>query len=188
MRGHLVVRRGAVVFHFHRRTTLFRLRINRNILLEVALEPAAVVQRFANGDAVKPGLQRTAAAETPYAAKCLQENFLRRVGGVGRISQHAQAEAVHGTVIMGHQPVECRLRARLQLADESGFIVAPREGTSPIGHGLPFWFVPWCWMPWDELAHAGSRQRGRPIYLFPASGLLALRMGSTLPIHVRSLY
>jgi hypothetical protein len=27
----------------------------------------------------------------------------------------------------------------LQLGDEFAFVAAPREGTSPIGHGLPFW-------------------------------------------------
>jgi hypothetical protein len=27
----------------------------------------------------------------------------------------------------------------LQLGDEFAFVAAPGEGTSPIGHGLPFW-------------------------------------------------
>ena len=63
VRRKLIERRLRQIFDFDRRVTLFRLRVDRNIFLQVPLEPALVIQRFANGDAIQPGLERTAHAE-----------------------------------------------------------------------------------------------------------------------------
>ena len=79
--------------------------------------------------------------ESANAAKGFQENFLSPVGGVGTVSKHAKNEVVNGTMIVRDQPVESRFRTGLQLDDEFGFIVAPRQGASPIGHGRPFRFA-----------------------------------------------
>ena len=91
----------------------------------MALEPALLVQRFANGDAIEPGLQGTALAELAYAAKSLQENFLRAIGGVRGVAQYAEDEVINRRVIVGDQPIEGRLRARLELMNEFGFTAAP---------------------------------------------------------------
>src|SRR5215831_17150210 len=57
-------------------------------------------------------------------------------------------------MVMRHQPVKGRLRPRLQLADQLGFISAPREGARPIGHALPFFSLPPLGAK-DELAFFG---------------------------------
>src|SRR5205807_6287048 len=102
------------------------------------LEPALVVQRFANRDAVEPRLQRTALAEIANSAESFQENFLGAVGGIGSIAEHAENEVIDRSMVVRDEPVEGRLRAGLQLVDEIGFIAAPTKGTSPIGHCRPF--------------------------------------------------
>jgi len=94
------------------------------------LKPALVVQRLANGNAIEPSFQRAALAEIANAAKGLQENFLGAISSVRSVAQHAEDEVVDRRMIVGDEPVECRLRASLQLVDEFGFIVAPRKGTS----------------------------------------------------------
>ena len=104
----------------------------------MALEPAAVIQRFANGDAVQPGLQGAALTEMANALECFQENFLGGIGGIGSVAEHAENQVKDGTVVVSDQPVEGRFRAGLQLGDKVGFISAPREGAGPIGHGVPF--------------------------------------------------
>jgi len=104
----------------------------------VAFEPALVIQRFADGDAVEPRFQRAALAEIADAAEGLQENFLGAVGGVRSVAEHAEDKVIGRRMIVSDEPVEGRLRAGLQLMDEIGFIAAPRKGTSPIGHCRPF--------------------------------------------------
>jgi len=104
----------------------------------MALEPAPMIQGFANGDAIEPGLQRTALAKAVNSLEGFQENFLSGVGGVGGVSEHPKGEVIHGSVVVIDEPVEGGLRAGLQLVDKLGFVSAPREGTGPIGHGQPF--------------------------------------------------
>src|SRR5450755_3991943 len=104
----------------------------------MTLEPAAVIQSFADSDTVQPGFQGAATAETTNAAKRFQENFLGTIGSVGHLAKHAKYQVEDGSVVMGDQPVECRFRAGLQLDDQFGFIAAPREGAGPIGHCRPF--------------------------------------------------
>src|SRR6267143_1807080 len=137
-RGQLLERRGAEILDFDGRLPFFRLGVDRNIFLQMTLEPALMIQRFANSDAVEPRFQRAALAEIANAAKGLQENFLGAVGGIGSIAKHAEDEVIDRRMIVRDEPVEGRLRARLQLMDEFGFIAAPRKGTSPIGHCRPF--------------------------------------------------
>jgi len=91
----------------------------------MTLEPALMIQRFANSDAVEPRFQRAALAEIANAAKGLQENFLGAVGGIGSVAKHAEDEVIDRRMIVRDEPVEGRLRARLQLMDEFGFIAAP---------------------------------------------------------------
>ena len=126
MRGELVERSLREILYFDHGVTLFGLRIDRNILLQVAFEPALVIQRFANGDAIQPGLQRTPLAKTANPAKCLEEDFLSAVGRIGHIAKHAQNKIVDGTVIVRNKPVERGLGTRLQLRYEPGFVTAPR--------------------------------------------------------------
>src|SRR5882724_1339302 len=121
----LLKRSGATIFDFNVRAPFFRLGIDGNVFLQMPLEPALVVQRFANGDAVKPSLQGAALAEIANSAKGFQENFLGAVGRVRGVAQHAKDEVINRRMIVGDEPVECRLRACLQLVDEVGFIVAP---------------------------------------------------------------
>src|SRR5260370_25764360 len=134
----LVKRRGAEILDFDARVTFFRFGVYGNVFLQVALEPALVIQRLANRDAVKPRFQRAALAEIANAAKGLQENFLGTVGSVGSIAKHAENEVIDRSMIVSDEPVEGRLRAGLQLMDKIGFIAAPTKGTSPIGHCRPF--------------------------------------------------
>jgi len=45
------------------------LRVDRNILLQMPLEPALVIERFADGDAIEPSFQRAALPKTANAAR-----------------------------------------------------------------------------------------------------------------------
>src|ERR1700751_1224500 len=108
----------------------------------MTFEPAAMIQGLANGNAIQPRLQRTALTKVTDSFERFQEHFLSGVGSVGRIPQHAEDQVVDRGMVVGYQPVEGRFRAGLQLGDEVGFILAPREGTCPIGHGLPFFALP----------------------------------------------
>jgi len=65
-----------------------------------------VIQGFADGDAIQPGFQRTALAKTSDSAKRFEKNFLRSVGSVRSVSQHAQDQVVDRTVVVGDQPIE----------------------------------------------------------------------------------
>ena len=134
----LLERRRAEILDLDVSLPFLRPGIDRNILLQMPLEPALVIQSFANGDAIEPRLQRASPAEIPYAAESLQENFLRAVGGVGSVAEHAEDQVIDRPVIMRDESVEGRLRACLQLVDEFGFVAAPRKGASPIGHCRPF--------------------------------------------------
>src|SRR5579859_6921057 len=62
-RSKLIEGSRASVFDFERRMTVFRFGVNRDVLLQVTLEPAEIVERFANRDAIEPGLERAAAAK-----------------------------------------------------------------------------------------------------------------------------
>jgi len=137
-RRKLLEGRGAKIFDLDARLPFLRLGIDGNILLHMAFEPALVIQRFADGDAVQPRLQRATLAEIADAAESLQENFLCAVGSIGSVAKHAKDEVIDRCMIVSDQPVEGRLRAGLQLVDEIGFIAAPAKGTSPIGHCRPF--------------------------------------------------
>src|SRR6516164_6693756 len=115
----------------------------------MTLEPAAVIEGFAYGDAIEPGLQRAAPPKLANTLKGLEKNLLRAVRGVRGIAEHAQDEVKHRGVVVGDQPVECGFRAGLQLGDQFGFVAAPREGAGPIGHAVPFsgggLKAPPCW-------------------------------------------
>jgi len=125
VRGQLLKGRGAEILDFDVGSAFFRFGIDGNVLLQMALEPALVIQRFADGDAVEPRFQRAALAETANAAKGFQENFLGAVGGIGSVAKHAEDEVIDRRMIVRDEPVEGRLRAGLQLMDEFGFIAAP---------------------------------------------------------------
>src|ERR1700722_8286774 len=88
-RSELLKRCCTKIFNFYARVAFFGLGVDRNILLQMALEPSLVIQRFANSDAVEPGFQRAPLAELANAAEGFQENFLRTVGGVGSFAEHA---------------------------------------------------------------------------------------------------
>src|SRR5882762_4225668 len=109
--GKLLERCSAMIFDFHVRVPFFRLGIDGNVFLQMPLEPALVVQRFANGDAIEPGLQGAALAKIANAAKGLQENFLGAISRVRSVAQHAEDEVIDRRMIVGDEPVECRLRA-----------------------------------------------------------------------------
>ena len=138
LRRKLIEGSSAQILYIDLGKSFFRLRINRDVLLQVALEPAAVIQCFANGDAVQPGLQGAALTEMANTLECLQENFLGGIGGIRSVAEHAEDQIENGTVVVSDQPVEGRFRTGLQLGDKVGFISAPREGTGPIGHDVPF--------------------------------------------------
>ena len=123
--GELLKGRGAKIFDLDAGLPFFRFGIDGNILLQMTLEPALVIQRFANGDAVKPRFQRAALTEIANAAEGLQENFLGAVGGVRSVAKHAEDEVIDRRMVVRDEPVEGRLRARLELVDEFGFIAAP---------------------------------------------------------------
>src|SRR5260370_24889889 len=99
----------------------------------MTLEPALVIQRFADGDAVKPSFQRAALAEIANAAKGFQKDFLGAVGGIGSVAKHAEDQVIDQRIIVRDEPVEGPLRAGLPPIHEFGFIPAPTKGTSPIG-------------------------------------------------------
>jgi len=124
-RGKLLERRGAEILDFDVALAFFRFGVDRNIFLQMTLEPALMIQRFANGDAVEPRFQRAALAEIANAAKGFQKNFLSAVGGIGSVAKHAEDEVIDRRMVVRDEPVEGRLRAGLQLMDEFGFIAAP---------------------------------------------------------------
>jgi hypothetical protein len=76
-----------------------------------------MVQRLPHRDAIQPSLQRAALPEAADSAKRSQENLLRDVSGVSRVGKDAINQVVHPGVIVGDQPVECRVRARLKLGN-----------------------------------------------------------------------
>jgi len=128
----------------------------------MTLEPALMIQRFANGDAVEPRFQRAALAEIANAAKGFQENFLGAVGGIGTVAKHAEDEVIDRRMVVRNEPVEGRLRASLQLMDEFGFIAAPRKGTSPIGHCMPFRLDGYpCILFYGDRKYGRHRMRGK---------------------------
>jgi len=137
-RSQLVEGRCVQVFDLDAGLALFGFGVNRNIFLQVTPEPAAVIEGFANSDAVEPSLQLTALTKQANALEGLEKNFLRAVGGVSGIAQHAQDQVENRSVVVSNQPVECGFRAGLQLGDQFRFVTAPREGASPIGHAVPF--------------------------------------------------
>ena len=138
-RRKLLERRGTKIFDFDARLPFLRFGVDGNVFLQMTLEPALVIQGFANGDTIEPSFQRAALAKIANSFKGFQENFLSGIGGVCRVSEHSQDEVVNRSVIVSDEPVECGFRARLQLGNEFAFVAAPGKGTSPIGHGLPFW-------------------------------------------------
>ena len=89
LRSEKVEGRGAGVFDFESGVPLVGSRIDGNVFLEMALEPAAVIERFADSDAVEPGLERAAAMEAANSLEGFQKNFLSSVGGIGSITEHA---------------------------------------------------------------------------------------------------
>src|ERR1700692_2137465 len=97
-------------------------------------QPAPVIQRLADGDPVKPGLQRTAPAESADAAKRLEKNVLRDIGGVTGFRDHPGNEAVHRTRIVRHQPVERCVGATLQLRHKLGFVLRPGKDARQVRH------------------------------------------------------
>jgi len=123
--GELLEGSGAKIFDFDARLPFFRFGIDGNVLLQMALEPPLVIQRFADGDAVEPSFQRAALAESANAAEGFQENFLAAVGGIGSVAKHAEDEVIDRRMVVRDEPVEGRLRAGLQLVDKIGFIAAP---------------------------------------------------------------
>lgn len=149
-RSQLIERRGMQVFDLDSGLTLLRLSVDRNVFLQMTLEPAAMVEGLANGDAVKPSLQRTAMAKLANALESLQKNFLRAVGRVRRIAQHAQYEVEDCGMVVSDQPIECGFRAGLKLGDQLRFVTAPGEGAGPIGHALAF-LAPLGSYPYDAL-------------------------------------
>src|SRR5579875_1557377 len=70
-RGKLFKWSGLRIPNIEGRLMLIDRRIERNLVAAVTAPPAAVVQSFANGNAIEPRLQRTAAAESADAAKSL---------------------------------------------------------------------------------------------------------------------
>src|SRR5216684_3644913 len=97
--GELLKRRGAQILDFNRAVPLFGFGVDRNIFLQVTLEPALMIQRFAKGDAVEPRFQRAALAKTPDSTKRFQEDFLRAIRGVRSVSQHAQDQVEDRAVV-----------------------------------------------------------------------------------------
>src|SRR5580704_12344732 len=98
-------------------------------------QPAPVIQRLADGDAVQPGLQRTPASETSNPAKRLEKNVLRDIGGVTGFRDHPGDEAVNGTGVVRYEPVERGAGATLQLRHELGFVLRPWEDARQVRHG-----------------------------------------------------
>lgn len=88
-RGELLEGRSAKVFDINVRMAFFRFGIDGDVFLQMALEPAAMIERFAYGDAIQPGFQGAAAAKSVNAAKGLKKDFLRAVRGIGHIAEHA---------------------------------------------------------------------------------------------------
>src|ERR1700687_5734878 len=132
----------AQILDFNRAAPFFGFRVDGNVFLQVALEPALVVQGFAKGDAVEPGFQGASLAKTSDSAKRFQENFLRSLRGVRGVSEHTQDQVVRRAVVVGDQPVKGGFGTGLQLGHQLRFIAAPREGAGPGGHGTPFRLVP----------------------------------------------
>src|SRR5260370_25398909 len=124
-RRELLERSGSQIFDFDAPLSFFRLGVDGNILLQMALEPALVIQRFANGDAVQPRFPRAALAGTANSAEGFQKNFLDAIVGMGSVAKHAEDEVIDRRMIVRDEPVEGRLRASFQLMDDVDFIAAP---------------------------------------------------------------
>src|SRR2546422_3403170 len=110
----LLERRRAEILDLDVSLPFLRPGIDRNILLQMPLEPALVIQSFANRDAIEPRLQRASPAEIPYAAESLQENFLRAVGSVGSVAEHAEDQVIdrseeHTSELQSRLHLVCRL-------------------------------------------------------------------------------
>jgi len=61
--GELIKRSRAQIFDLDGVVPFFGLRVDGDIFLQMPLEPTLVIQGFANGDAIQPGLQRTTLAK-----------------------------------------------------------------------------------------------------------------------------
>src|SRR4029077_4274779 len=102
----LIERSAGEIFDFDLRLARFGFSVDGDVFLEMALEPAAIVESFANGDAIKPGLEGAALAKTANSFEGFQENFLSGIGGVCGIPEHSQDEVVDRPVVVGDEPVE----------------------------------------------------------------------------------
>src|SRR2546425_1145689 len=74
-RSQLLERRCAQILQLARAVPLFGCDVDRGLMAAMAVEPALLIERFANRDPVEPRLQRAAPAESANSAKGFQKNF-----------------------------------------------------------------------------------------------------------------
>jgi hypothetical protein len=84
--------------------------------------PAPVVERLANRNSVKPRLQGTSAPESANSFECTKEDFLRDIGGIGRIGKNSVGEVIYAGVVIRDEAVERGFRAGLKFVYELRFI------------------------------------------------------------------
>jgi len=128
----LIERRATGVLDFDGGAAILGNQVNRVLLAMMPPEPAPVIQSLADGDAVQPSLQRTAAPKAANPAKRLQENILRNIRGVARLLNHSYDEAVNWPRVARDQPVERRAGATLQLRHEFGFVLRPGKDVGQV--------------------------------------------------------
>src|SRR5262249_49866349 len=94
----LLKRRATKISNLNTHLPFRRLRIDRNVFLQMPLEPALLIQRFANSDTVEPRFQRATLTELANPPKSFQENFLHAVDGIRNISEHGKDQVINRSI------------------------------------------------------------------------------------------
>ena len=109
-------------------------RLHRDLLLFVALPPAALVGCFVQSNAIQPRPQAGLAMEAPDITEDLNKDFLRDVGSVGGILQAAGDQRVKWLMVLGNQFCKRTFRASLKLGDKGGLFTWNGNGARQISH------------------------------------------------------
>src|SRR5216683_4332189 len=96
-------------------------------------QPTPVVQRFADRDSVQPSFQGAAPPKSSNPLERLEKDVLRDIRSIERLGNDAYYKAIDRARIVGHQPVECRPGATLELRHELGFVLGPGEDARQVG-------------------------------------------------------
>src|SRR5580704_4884302 len=110
-----------------------------------------MIQCLTDRNAVEPSFERAAPPKTSNPAERTQKNLLGDVCSISSVREYSIGQVVNASVIIRNKPIKRRVRARLKLRHQRGFIASPRQTLCQLGH-----------MPWSRSSgHLPVRFRHR---------------------------